>query len=315
MAALLALLTFAGSLFHGVFSMPITNQTVSTLAQNPPHFVLYSDKWANQGAPPAASALDGWNVFVLSFWLATQGPFDMVQGWVWLTDQQRADFRAQYDAVGAKIMVAAFGATDRPTSAGLDPVTTATNLANFAKQYNVHGVDIDYEDFDAMNGGTAEAWLITFTRELRNQLGSDYIITHAPVAPWFTDNTDPSGGKFVYPGGGYTRIHQEVGDLIDWYNIQFYNQGTDYTTCDSLLHTSAAIEPHTSIFEMAARGIDLNKLVLGKPASTGSASSGYVSPDVLSGCVAEAKASGYSAGLMVWQYPDQPVGYVNTVWG
>ncbi|KAH8925069.1 hypothetical protein BT69DRAFT_1332469 [Atractiella rhizophila] len=66
MAALLALLTFAGSLFHGVFSMPITNQTVSTLAQNPPHFVLYSDKWANQGAPPAASALDGWNVFVLS---------------------------------------------------------------------------------------------------------------------------------------------------------------------------------------------------------------------------------------------------------
>ena len=44
----------------------------------------------------------------------------------------------------------------------------------------------------------------------------EYIVTHAPVAPWF------SPGKF--PSGAYLTIDQTVGDLIDWYNIQFYNR-------------------------------------------------------------------------------------------
>jgi len=82
--------------------------------------------------------------------------------------------------------------------------------------------------------GTAEAWLVSFTRQLRTVLPQgkwwrdsllvlvntihtgDYIITHAPVAPWF------SPGKF--PGGGYLNIDRTVGSLIDWYNIQFYNR-------------------------------------------------------------------------------------------
>ena len=44
----------------------------------------------------------------------------------------------------------------------------------------------------------------------------DYILTHAPVAPWF------SPGKF--PSGAYLTIDRTVGDLIDWYNVQFYNR-------------------------------------------------------------------------------------------
>ena len=44
----------------------------------------------------------------------------------------------------------------------------------------------------------------------------DYIVTHAPVAPWF------SPGK--YPNGAYLTVDQTVGNLIDWYNVQFYNR-------------------------------------------------------------------------------------------
>jgi len=44
----------------------------------------------------------------------------------------------------------------------------------------------------------------------------DYILTHAPVAPWF------SPGK--YRNGAYLTVHKTVGNLIDWYNIQFYNR-------------------------------------------------------------------------------------------
>lgn len=99
------------------------------------------------------------------------------------------------------------------------------------------GVDIDYEDFNAFNGGTAEAWLISFTTQLYNKLGPNYIskpfysqhhlrilllnanfslVTHAPVAPWFTDEVG------TYPGGGYLHIDQQVGKYISWYNVQFY---------------------------------------------------------------------------------------------
>ena len=42
----------------------------------------------------------------------------------------------------------------------------------------------------------------------------EFILTHAPLAPWFSSSK--------YPAGGYTKVHAEVGDLIDWYNLQYY---------------------------------------------------------------------------------------------
>lgn len=51
------------------------------------------------------------------------------------------------------------------------------------------GADVDYEDYPAFQSGAAEPWLISFTKQLRNNLPSPYIISHAPVAPWFTDDT------------------------------------------------------------------------------------------------------------------------------
>lgn len=54
-----------------------------------------------------------------------------------------------------------------PTTAGVDPEQSATNLANFALANNVDGVDIDYEDNNAMNIGRGEEWVIKFQRKLR----------------------------------------------------------------------------------------------------------------------------------------------------
>lgn len=65
-----------------------------------------------------------------------------------------------------------------------------------------------------MNNNQAEAWLITFQTELRNQLpAGQYVISHAPVAPWFTSAN-------IYASGAYSHIHAVVGDTIDWYNVQ-----------------------------------------------------------------------------------------------
>jgi chitinase len=104
-------------------------------------------------------------------------------------------------------------------------------MASFVKTYSLDGIDVDYEDFGAINkgDGSAENWLITFTTQLRANLpAGQYIITHArefyniaiystedkpiplvAVAPWF--------GHANYPAGAYWKVNQQVGSLIDWY--------------------------------------------------------------------------------------------------
>ncbi|KAF7308782.1 Glycoside hydrolase family 18 protein [Mycena kentingensis (nom. inval.)] len=256
-----------------------------------PHWVVYGDKFVpGLTGPPAVSAISGFNVFVLSF-LLVAGAWDKAFEWTSLTAAQRASIKSQYNAAGIKLMVSAFGSTDVPTSSGLNPTTLATTMANWVIQWGLDGIDVDYEDFNAFDAGngSAEQWLITFTTQLRKILPQGtYIITHAPVAPWFAPNR--------WGGGGYLRVHQAVGSLIDWYNVQFYNQGAnEYTTCANLLNTSSSTWPNTALFQIAASGVPLSKLVIGKPSGAGAANNGIMSTSTLASCVSQAKARGWNA--------------------
>ncbi|KAF4592986.1 hypothetical protein EYR38_008693 [Pleurotus pulmonarius] len=262
-----------------------------------PHFVLYSDMWVSgQTRPPTSSQLAGVNTFILSF-LLTVGAWDQAQAWQSLDASQRSSIKAEYAAAGIKLMVSAFGATDAPTSVGLDPVATANTMAAWVKQYGLDGIDVDYEDFNAINAGDgkAEAWLTSFTKQLRVQLPQGtYILTHAPVAPWFSPNK--------FGGGAYLTVNKNVGSLIDWYNVQFYNQGSsEYTTCNNLLSASSSTWPKSSVFEIAASGIPLSKIVIGKPAAAGDANNGFMSTSTLASCLSQAKNQGWNGGVMVWQ--------------
>ncbi len=40
-----------------------------------------------------------------------------------------------------------------------------------------------------------------------------YIITHAPQAPYFCGNDE------LFNNGGYLTVNNAVGDTIDWYNM------------------------------------------------------------------------------------------------
>ena len=116
----------------------------------------------------------------LSF-LLLEGAWDQAQTWASLTADERATIKAQYNAAGVKLIVSAFGATDVPTSSGADPIATANTFAAWVKNYNLDGIDVDYEDFNAIDDNLGgEAWLIKFTTQLRAQLPQgQYIITHA----------------------------------------------------------------------------------------------------------------------------------------
>ncbi|OCH87393.1 glycoside hydrolase family 18 protein [Obba rivulosa] len=272
-----------------------------------PHWVIYSDEFVSgiTGPPPVAD-VSGYNVFILSF-LLLEGAWDKAEEWTQLSASDRSTVKSQYNSAGISLMVSAFGSTDVPTSTGADPTNTANTFAAWVKQYDLDGIDVDYEDFDAMDAGTGEAWLVTFTTQLRNQLpAGQFIITHAPVAPWFSPN--------IWTNGGYLQVNSEVGSLIDWFSSHSITEGTsEYTTCSGLLTSSSSTWPNSALFQISASGVTLDKLVIGKPANTGDASTGFIAASTLAGCVEQAKNQGWDAGVMVWEYPDAASSWISTV--
>lgn len=274
-----------------------------------PHWVIYSDQWVSgENGPPGPSAVKGFNTFILSF-LLTSGAADQALEWQSISASDRSAIKSQYATAGIKLLVSAFGATEAPTSTGSNPVTVANTMAAWVKKYGLDGIDVDYEDFNAFDGssGSAVTWLETFTKQLRVHLPQgSYILTHAPVAPWFQSD--------AWSGGGYLAIDQAVGSLIDWYNVQFYNQGSSmYTTCTGLLTKSGGAFPGSSVFEINANGVSLDKIVIGKPAIQGDANNGYMSPSALASCLVTAKNKGWSAGVMTWEFPDAQASWISTV--
>ncbi|OCF46041.1 hypothetical protein I317_00129 [Kwoniella heveanensis CBS 569] len=286
------------------------NETTSSPlgSYSAPHYVVYADNWLYN--MPSVSDLSSYNRFILAFWMSNQGAVDNAQFWEWLDASTRAQVIEEYHEAGIALMVSAFGSTDSPTSDGADPTETAQKLAEWVKEYGLDGVDIDYEDMSAMNSAKAVSWLVVFQTELRRLLPSPYIITHAPVAPWFTSAND-------YSDGAYVAIHQQVGDGIDFYNVQFYNQGDGvYGDCDTLLNDSGNDWPSTSVFEINSyAGVPLNKVVIGKPLDEGAASNGFIDPSVLNTCVTEAQAKGWNAGVMFWEWTSSAPSIMATVRG
>ena len=80
----------------------------------------------------------------LSF-LLTDGAFDQAAEWASLSSSQRTSIKQQYNDAGIKLIVSLFGSTDTPTSNNADPIATANTMAAWVKQYDLDGVDVDYE--------------------------------------------------------------------------------------------------------------------------------------------------------------------------
>ena len=80
----------------------------------------------------------------MSFW-SPATLWDKAYEWTTLSASERSSVKSKYHAAGIKLLVAAFGSTDVPTTAGVDPVATANNLAGWVKTYGLDGVDVDYE--------------------------------------------------------------------------------------------------------------------------------------------------------------------------
>lgn len=288
------------------------------------------NSWYGENAIGAALAVPGYtktplpyNYVALAFWTYGQGAVDAAGMWANLaanmgtttlgktTKEIQASWKAKYAAAGVKLLVSAFGSTETPTSSGFNATDCGLKIAKFVIDNQLDGVDIDWEDTGSFQKGdkSGENWLITITKVLRQNLPAGSIITHAPQAPYFS-------GKALYPQGGYLQVDVEVGSMIDFYNVQFYNQGVGiYDSAHSLFNVSGGWCPGSSINEIIAAGVPGSKIVLGKPPTTADASNGWMSAADLNKAIADNYPyNGWKTGIMFWQLTSDSDGaYCNNV--
>lgn len=285
-------------------------------------YVNYLNSWwppeaiaASIGVPPYSHSY-AYNIINLAFWTTNQGPVDAALLWCnaityvspdnpWgnTTQQIQQAWINLYHQYGVKVLVSAFGATNFPTTEGADPIVTAEALAKFVSDNNLDGVDLDWEDNAAMETGKGVPWLISCTHKLRELLPSPYIISHAPQAPYFM-------GTSKYPDGGYLTVNSVVGSMIDFYNIQFYNQDSSkYDTYQTLFNVSDGWATNTAVKQIAANSVSKEKLVIGKGVRLDDYyNTGYVPVNDLANYFKQGVEDGYSAGFMGWQFSSDTVG-------
>ncbi|RDX47627.1 chitinase [Lentinus brumalis] len=299
---------FALVAFNVVHALPITSSRRATVIPDGPKFVVYTDAGIGNGdALPPLDQIQGFNVVNLAF-LLSDGPHDQVQIWENLDSQTRQGLKQQYNDAGVSLVVSAFGQTELPTTAGLDPTALANQMAQFVLSTDLDGIDVDWEEFDLVSDkpSVGEQWLATFTQTLRGQLPKgQFILTHAPIGPWF----QPA----LCPGGCYLTVDQTVGSLIDWYNIQFYNQvpGPGYEDCNTLVNSAGG----SAIFEIVKSGVDISKLVIGKPGASSDADSGFIDPETWGTCIQQAVQQGWNAGVMAFEFPGANADWITAVKG
>jgi len=248
----------------------------------------------------------------------------MAVEWSRLSQDKQKQVMSQVHSEGGLVLISAGGAFDIPYLK-MDGKTYGTMAANYAVHNNLDGVDFDLENFQpgfrfqGMTDLQVIAWLTNATLYASQVLQEAYKsglivvpphVTHAPQSPYFGKIGNPSSGDnpWTGPSGGYTMVYNSVKDHISWFNVQFYNQGTNcYVGYNSLfmesnVNKSCPDFPGTSVLEISKYGVDLDKIVVGKYVCRQGAN-GYIEPgDMCKYRVQAGKDLGWSTGIMIWEW-------------
>ncbi|MEX6626172.1 glycosyl hydrolase family 18 protein [Tenacibaculum salmonis] len=188
-----------------------------------------------------------------------------------------------------------------------EAVNYGTALANFAIQHKFDGVNLDIKNI-AITSQVIQ-WLIDVTitvHQISNEKNYPLEIYHTPQATLFMANE------------GYSEIEKKTNGIINYYNIQYYNQGEweyqsyeDYTSLFEEMYNN--IENPTAILSIIRQGIPANKLIVGKPITTDDVNNtGYISlenfEDILSTAITNKIPFG---GVMGWKVDSD----INGIWG
>lgn len=283
--------------------------------------VIYIDwrlNWSDFKSDIVNSIDNCYNIINLSFWMSERGFVDAAGAFASLSKSDQQEILNYAHSNGAKIMLSAGGATESiedmvDNGSGAD---YGTRAANAVIELGLDGVDFDLElepgnNEDFINGKMGQ-FVIDCSTAARNILGTEKLISHAPQAPYL--------GTWAGEGLGYTRVMNQYPELIDFLNVQFYNQGANqYVTYSSLFVKTLGWTAQTAVLEMIDNGIPADKIVVGKPIGpVGFASDGFVEASDLNdwSCEFEATEGHIIGGFMNWMYPgpdDSLVQFGNSV--
>lgn len=243
----------------------------------------------------------GYNLVVLAF-LVEGAVRDAVEAWSQMSAAVQQSTVNYAHSKGARIIIAAGGATDTPYGI-FSGTAYGTAAANFAKNNKLDGVDFDLENFGTnfqsagMSTANTIKWVVDATNAARSILGSSAIITHAPQTPYF--------GSSNGWADAYHTIYAQA-PSINYFLVQYYNNGLATTYASIFTDNNGK-----TVTNIAAGGIPLNKIVVGKPVNSADGNE-WISAATFRTFVTQAKTNlGWNGGVMGWQWHDQTT---NTNW-
>ncbi|GAB7335439.1 hypothetical protein MBLNU13_g07806t1 [Cladosporium sp. NU13] len=196
----------------------------------------------------------------------------------------------QLQAGGIKVMMMLGGAArgtferlsgdDASFHAYYDPLLT------MLREHNIQGLDIDIEE------SVPISMPLRLLRQLNNDLGTDFILTMAPVASALLRN---GSGLHGFPQRDMDDQALEParpnGKLVSWYNAQFYNGWGDASG--------------TAMYDqiISEGGWSADRIVMGVLTNPGDGGSGFVKLPTLKSVVGSLGAKHASFGCAVgWEY-------------
>lgn len=238
---------------------------------------------------------------IFAFWI-NEGIGAVDAGKIWQESNQIDEVLDMLHSNGIKAMIS--GGGGEYNGERLLPITNNPGggaeygkaLAEFAKKYKFDGMDFDIEDTDSLSAGIATEWLVEATKAAK-EIYPEAIISHAPQAPYFDEGFRSN----------YIQVEEKVGDIIDFYSIQFYNQGSyygSYDTYENLFIKAGGGTALNQIVEKSKNKDDLmSKLIVGKIVDQNAGSTGYVEPDKFAEILSEGVKNGMTpGGVMGWQW-------------
>ena len=302
-------------------------EAIDHKAPSPIHAIYIDSRdvtWGDPCATVLAAVNASYNVINFAFAVSgTEGATDFLGTWlehVW--DARHNATVAAAHARGAVLLLSAGGATDN-SYFRTDANVYGTALAHAALKGQLDGIDFDLEGFGAgcslpgFSPTEAIDWVVRATLAARSVLGPLPLISHAPMAAYFSAIVTPSSDNLMQwagPTGCYTAIYKDSHDpmtsepAIDWFNVQFYNTGERcYLTYESTFLNSARGGHDcfigTAVTQIASYGVPLSSILLGKVVISSDANSGFVpAVDVAKQMLRANAELGWKAGVTLWEW-------------